>query len=198
MPFVVGGQSSAALDIIHLHALWFALCHRDGSQYVAVMRRSRSRACVLVLLPHLSSTSYLSCIIDTSCNQTLLLPPWRPAQAEQHDRTIHNTLFSPHSTLQHSTFCNIYIQRRDCSLCTRRTHHHTSIIQRTPGNSLIGLHEKHLPNILHVLSDHQPRLPAESATVELLAFVSHVDAFSFSLIGSCTTYTIALLRSSSA
>jgi hypothetical protein len=66
------------------------------SRYVAVMRRSRSRACVLVLLPHLSSTSYLSCIIDTSCKQTLLLPPWRPARAEQHDRTIHNTLFSLH------------------------------------------------------------------------------------------------------
>jgi hypothetical protein len=46
---------------------------RVGYPYVAVMTRSRSRAGVLVLLPHLSSTSYLSCIVDTSCKQTLLL-----------------------------------------------------------------------------------------------------------------------------
>jgi hypothetical protein len=58
---------------------------------VAVMRRSRSRAGVLVLLPHLLSTSYLSCIIDTSCKQTLLLGFERTARAEQHNRIIHNT-----------------------------------------------------------------------------------------------------------
>jgi hypothetical protein len=42
---------------------------------VAVMRRSRSRAGVLVLLPHLLSTSYLS---------------KRKKKEQQHNRTIHN------------------------------------------------------------------------------------------------------------
>jgi hypothetical protein len=41
--------------------------HGKGTSTVAVMRRSRSRAGALVLLPHLPSTSYLSCIIDTLC-----------------------------------------------------------------------------------------------------------------------------------
>ena len=67
--------------------------------YVAVMRRSRSRAGVLVQLPPLSSTSYLSCIIETSCKQTLLLAFLRSAQAAEHN-TMH---FCFHCIL----YCNI-------------------------------------------------------------------------------------------
>jgi hypothetical protein len=72
---------------------WTLIEPQAATPSVAVMRRSRSRACVLVLLPHLLSTSYLSCIIDTSCKQTLLLAFQRTARAQQHNRTIHNTLF---------------------------------------------------------------------------------------------------------
>lgn len=65
------------------------LALRESRLDVAVMRRSRSRAGVLVLLPHLSSTSYLSCIIDTSCKQTLLLAFWevRTSRTTQQNNT---------------------------------------------------------------------------------------------------------------
>ena len=47
----------------------------NTQEFVAVMRRSRLRVDSLVLLPYFTelSTSYLSCITNTSCKQTLLL-----------------------------------------------------------------------------------------------------------------------------
>jgi hypothetical protein len=65
-------SSALRARVVHFYNMLqssFFLC----AVSVAVIRRSRSRACVLVLLPHLSSTTYLSCIIDTLCKQILRL-----------------------------------------------------------------------------------------------------------------------------
>jgi hypothetical protein len=65
---------------------------------------SLSRASVLVLLPHLLSASYLSCIIDTSCKQTLLLAFLEARTSRTTEQ--HNTqyfVFIVCSTLQQPT-----------------------------------------------------------------------------------------------
>jgi hypothetical protein len=106
------------LSLLYNQAIRASVSVTVHSHSVAVIRRSRSRVGVLVQLPHLSSTSYLSCIIDTSCKQTLLLPPLRPARAEQHDRTMHNTLFltafytATHSVVGSSTKSLRYMTTR--------------------------------------------------------------------------------------
>jgi hypothetical protein len=77
----------------------FNRCAMDTA--VAVMRRSRSRASILVLLPHLLSASYFSCIIETSCKQTLLLAFLEARTSTRtHQNNTQYFVFIAFSTLQ--------------------------------------------------------------------------------------------------
>jgi hypothetical protein len=58
---------------------------RPPSEVVTVMR-SRSRVGVLLQLPQVIKHPYLSCMVDTSCKQTLQLPLLEAARAAQHKK----------------------------------------------------------------------------------------------------------------
>jgi hypothetical protein len=101
---------------------------------VAVMRRSRSCAGVLVQLPPLSSTSYLSCILDTSCKQTLLLAFWEVSTSknttEQYTIVCFHCIFhtATHYLLRHAS--TLFTTRYSAFLFAHRAGHARRLVER--------------------------------------------------------------------